>query len=114
MDNGASFFSLDPENVMQATEAAGFVPTGEFAQLNSYENRVFNIVLEPANAHENGKTGGLVNSREQIREQIIAKFYRPGRWLREAILEEHEFLFELKADQLAAVSPLILRNGESL
>jgi Ser/Thr protein kinase RdoA (MazF antagonist) len=95
MQNDSNFFSLNPETVMQATELAGFMPTGEFSQLNSYENRVFDIVLED-------------------KHRVIAKFYRPGRWTRSAILEEHEFLEELKDDQLAAISPLLLPSGSTL
>lgn len=93
--NSSNFFSLNPESVMQATEHAGFMPTGEFSQLNSYENRVFDIVLEN-------------------RERVIAKFYRPGRWTQAAILEEHEFLAALAEDQLAAISPLRLKDGSTL
>lgn len=91
----SSFFSLDPDSVMLASEMAGFDPTGEFYQLNSYENRVFDIVLE-------NKT------------RVIAKFYRPGRWSENAILEEHDFLSELKSNQIAAISPLILQNKKTL
>lgn len=79
-DSEISFYRLDPELVLSATEEAGFLPTGEFTQLNSYENRVFNIKLEKGSELE----------------RVIAKFYRPGRWNRDAILEEHEFLFDLK------------------
>jgi Ser/Thr protein kinase RdoA (MazF antagonist) len=91
----SNFFSLNPETVMQATEYAGFMPTGEFSQLNSYENRVFDILLE-----------------NKVR--VIAKFYRPGRWTRAAILEEHEFLAALADDHLAAISPLRLKGGSTL
>lgn len=73
------FYDLQPETVMDVTEDFGFQPTGEFLQLNSYENRVFKIKLED-------------------KSQIVAKFYRPGRWTREQILEEHEFLRELGAE----------------
>lgn len=95
MQKETHFFSLNPEAVMLATEAAGFAPTGEFSQLNSFENRVFDIVLES-------------------RERVIAKFYRPGRWTEAAILEEHQFLAELKEDQLAAISPLAVKGGSTL
>lgn len=90
-----SFFSLNPDSVMDATELAGFEPTGEFSQLNSYENRVFDIALE-----------------DQTR--VVAKFYRPGRWNRETILEEHEFLLDLVADDIPAVAPLKLKGDSTL
>lgn len=90
-----SFYQLDPEAVMSAAEDAGFEPTGEFTQLNSYENRVFDVSLED-------------------RSHVIAKFYRPGRWSRETILEEHEFLLDLQAEGIHAVAPLPQKNGVTL
>ncbi|HPI39822.1 MAG TPA: serine/threonine protein kinase [Pseudobdellovibrionaceae bacterium] len=88
-----SFYELTPDHVLEAVEHAGYHPTGQYLQLNSYENRVFDIWLEEDNQ---------VNSPSRI----IAKFYRPQRWSREAILEEHSFLQELKAAEIPAVAPL--------
>lgn len=85
--------------MLAATEEAGFRPTGEFTQLNSYENRVFDIRLEKG-------------SNEQ--DRVIAKFYRPGRWPQEALLEEHDFLFDLVKEGVPVVAPLKLRNDKSL
>lgn len=87
--------------MLAATEEAGFRPTGEFTQLNSYENRVFDIRLE--------STG---NPDEMAR--VIAKFYRPGRWTEEALNEEHEFLFDLEKEGVPVIAPLIQRNKKSL
>jgi Ser/Thr protein kinase RdoA (MazF antagonist) len=42
------------------------------------------------------------------------KFYRPGRWTREQILEEHRFLLELVEHEVAAVAPLRLPDGSTL
>lgn len=89
------FYNLDPDNVLKSTEAAGYEPTGEFTQLNSYENRVFDIRLE------NG-------------DSVIAKYYRPQRWSKESVLEEHEFLLDLKNEGIHAVAPLIQANGQTL
>jgi Ser/Thr protein kinase RdoA (MazF antagonist) len=94
----SSFFNLDPEMIMQAAESAGFQPTGEFSQLNSYENRVFDLRLESG----------------QSQERLIAKFYRPGRWSLEALKEEHEFLFDLQKEGLPVIAPLIGKNNSSL
>lgn len=80
-----------------ATEDAGFHPTGQFTQLNSYENRVFDIKVE-----------------EQDTKSLIAKFYRPGRWSKPCIQEEHDFLFELKAEGLTVAAPLILQKKSIL
>jgi Ser/Thr protein kinase RdoA (MazF antagonist) len=49
---------------------------GRLLQLNSYENRVFQVMLEDGRA-------------------VVAKFYRPGRWSDAQILEEHAFAREL-------------------
>ena len=89
------FYDLQPETVMDVTEEVGFQPTGEFLQLNSYENRVFKIKLED-------------------KSQIVAKFYRPGRWSREQILEEHQFLQELGAEGLDVNQPVVLKNKSTL
>ncbi len=101
MNKSSSFYNLDPEKVLLAAEQAGFSPTGEFTQLNSYENRVFDIKLEEA----------LKDAAQT--KNVIAKFYRPQRWSRAAIEEEHEFLISLKNEGIPAVAPL-LHNGSSI
>lgn len=100
-DLATSFYQLDPDLVLAATEEAGFTPTGEFTQLNSYENRVFDIRLENNSANPEGN-------------RVIAKFYRPGRWSEKALLEEHEFLFDLQREGVPVVAPLIQKNKRSL
>jgi len=94
-----SFYRLDPALVLAATEDAGFRPTGEFTQLNSYENRVFDIRLEKGTSEQ---------------ERVIAKFYRPGRWSQAALQEEHEFLFDLQKEGIPVIAPLIQKNNRSL
>lgn len=101
MNQTASFYNLSPEKVLQAAEAAGYLPTGEFTQLNSYENRVFDLKLEVA---PEGSTA----------KNVIAKFYRPQRWSKEALNEEHEFLLSLQGEGIHAVAPLIQPNGSTL
>lgn len=85
--------------VLSATEDAGFRPTGEFTQLNSYENRVFDIRLEKDSAPF---------------DRLIAKFYRPNRWSRAAIQEEHDFLFDLQREGVPVIAPVIQKNKQSL
>lgn len=87
-----SFFDLTPDHVFSALEQENMIPTGEYLQLNSYENRVFQITLESG-------------------ERVVTKFYRPERWAEAAILEEHEFLEDLKIEGFPVVSPLDLRSG---
>jgi Ser/Thr protein kinase RdoA (MazF antagonist) len=94
-NNPSNFFNLSPDKVLAAAEEAGFNPTGEFSQLNSYENRVFDIVCED-------------------KEHVIAKFYRPKRWSKEALLDEHEFLADLRDDGIPAIAPLTLKNLSTL
>jgi Ser/Thr protein kinase RdoA (MazF antagonist) len=89
------FFSLDPHLILKCTDQNGYMPTGEIHQLNSYENRVFEIKLE-----------------EQ--KSIIAKFFRPQRWSKETIEDEHQFCFDLIADGLSVGTPLKSKNGESV
>lgn len=83
---------------MAATEFAGFEPTGEFTQLNSYENRVFDIRLESST-----NVG-----------PVIAKFYRPGRWSQETILDEHRFLHDLHQEGIHVVAPMKLANDSTV
>lgn len=96
-----SFYQLEPETVMLATEDAGFFPTGEFQQLNSYENRVFDLKIEADR--------GLADS-----DRVIAKFYRPGRWSKKAILEEHAFLQELSEENFPVPVAYKLNNGSTV
>ncbi|NCN95107.1 MAG: serine/threonine protein kinase [Bdellovibrionales bacterium] len=84
-----SFFDLTPNEVFAAMEQEGLKPTGEYFQLNSYENRVFQVTLEDDS-------------------KVVAKFYRPGRWELPAIIEEHEFLEDLRLEGFPVVSPLVL------
>jgi Ser/Thr protein kinase RdoA (MazF antagonist) len=60
--------------------------TGSILALNSYENRVYQL----------GTDAGFV----------VVKFYRPGRWSDEAILEEHDFSLELTEHEIPVVPPL--------
>lgn len=82
-----AYQELQPGDIIDAAEAAGMQCDGRMLALNSYENRVYQVGLEG---------GG----------NIVAKFYRPGRWTDAAILEEHAFSIELAEDELPVVPPL--------
>lgn len=100
MQTGSSpnlFYQLTPDFVLNAVDASGFPTTGEYLQLNSYENRVYSLKVE-----------------EPKDTQIIAKFYRPGRWPEQAIREEHEFLKECLDAGVSVVAPLTQKNGDTL
>src|SRR5439155_24746619 len=43
-----------------------------------------------------------------------AKFYRPGRWSKEAILDEHRFLAELHDAEVPVVPPIARDDGATL
>ncbi|MGZ3770286.1 MAG: serine/threonine protein kinase [Bdellovibrio sp.] len=116
MDKSSSFYNLNPEKVLLAAEKAGFIPTGEFTQLNSYENRVFDIKLEEPYAPDLSNISGTSNTPEALNKNknLIAKFYRPYRWSKEAILDEHEFLISLKNEGIFAVAPLQSEDDKTL
>lgn len=98
------FFQLTPEKVLDAVEALGVRCTGRVLALNSLENRVYEVELDidlPADA---GRWDAY----------RVVKFYRPGRWSREQILEEHTFLNECAEAELPVVPPLTFPNGSTL
>jgi len=55
--------------------------------LNSYENRVYQVGIEDA-------------------KPLIAKFYRPGRWSDQQIIEEHDFSKRTGRPRIAGGGPL--------
>jgi len=88
------FNQLTPDFIAGAVESLGYRTDGRLLALNSYENRVYQVGVEDATP-------------------VIAKFYRPMRWSRAAITEEHEFARELKDAELPVVAPLAF-DGETL
>ena len=98
----SDFDRLQPQIILEAIEAAGYRTTGEYTQLNSYENRVFDLRLE-----EYSKAPTPI-------DRVIAKFYRPNHWSAEAIRDEHQFLADLQSEGIPAVAPLVLNNGSSV
>jgi Ser/Thr protein kinase RdoA (MazF antagonist) len=93
---GSNFFwELTPDRVLSAVEAGGFTPTGHCSPLTCLENRVYDVRLED-DSH------------------VVAKFYRPGRWTREAILDEHRFLSDLVAAEVPVCAPVRFADGATL
>lgn len=88
------YAGLDPASVIAAVESCGYHCSGHVFALNSFENRVYRVGLEDAPA-------------------LVAKFYRPGRWSDEAIVEELAFTRELGDAEIPVVAP-IERAGDSL
>lgn len=81
------FDALTPDFIVAAVESIGLLSDGRLLALNSYENRVYQVGIEEG-------------------APIIAKFYRPGRWQRAAIEEEHAFAQELATAEIPVVAPL--------
>jgi Ser/Thr protein kinase RdoA (MazF antagonist) len=94
LDPVLAYAELRPDDILSALENLGFSCDGHFLALNSYENRVYRVGLED-------------------QAPIVAKFYRPGRWSDEAILEEHRFTLELEAEDIPVIAPLSL-DGRTL
>lgn len=101
------FFELTPDRVLEAVEESGFRCTGLCIGLNSFENRVYEVELETDGAPPSKASERLANRR-------IVKFYRPGRWTREQILEEHLFIQDLNEAEIPAVAPLRFPDGATL
>ena len=95
------FYQLDPVSILKYIDDLGLRTTGRCLPLNSLENRVYEIEIDNPKA-------------QHVSENfVIAKFYRPGRWSKEQIKEEHQFLFDLVEAELPAIAPLTF-DGESL
>lgn len=86
---------LTPERVLDAVESVGIRTDARILALNSYENRVYQVGVEDG-------------------PPVIVKFYRPQRWTREQILEEHAFATELADLEIPVVPPLPLDGKETL
>ncbi len=95
------FAKLTPDFVLDALFSLGIVGDGRLMTLNSYENRVYLVHLEPG------------TSLADEHPAVVLKFYRPSRWSTVQIEEEHAFALELMADEVPVVGPLLL-NGHTL
>lgn len=80
---------LDHDNILHAVEGTlGEKLSNLLRTRNSYINRVYEL------------------EKHETRERFIVKFYRPGRWTREMILEEHGFLKELYEKEIPVIPPV--------
>ena len=95
-ETGDDFQQLGPDRVLDLVEKAlGVRCNNLFRTLNSYINRVFEV-----------------ETVEKVR--MVVKFYRPGRWSKEAVRDEHRFLLDLLAQEIPVVAPLVFSNGETI
>tara|TARA_Y100000782_G_scaffold41136_1_gene46076 strand:- start:507485 stop:508603 length:1119 start_codon:yes stop_codon:yes gene_type:complete len=92
------YANLSPELVLDATEALTGRATGGIFAMNSYENRVYDVALEEGN---------------ELGKSVVAKFYRPHRWSKETIQEEHNFTLEMQSFEVPVVAPYVF-EGKTL
>ncbi len=91
-----NFENLTPDCILEAVESVmGLQLTGLTAPLPSYINRVYEL----QSIHD---------------ERLIAKFYRPGRWQRSALQDEHDFVLDCAHEEIPVVAPLILSDGGTI
>lgn len=92
----ASFSALTPDRVLDAVEATLQQRcSGVIRPLPSYINRVYDVALESG-------------------EHIVAKFYRPGRWSRAALHDEHAFVRACAEAEIPVIAPLVFPDGTTL
>lgn len=89
------FLKLTPDVVLAAVEAGGLSVNPVCYPLNAYENRVYEVELAD-------------------HSRVIAKFYRPGRWSEEQILDEHRYVAELAAEEVEVCTFMELPGGGTL
>ncbi len=90
------FDSLTPDVILRVVEQAIGRPfTPLLRPLASYINRVYEL-------------------RDADGGELIVKFYRPGRWSREALADEHRFVLDCAEAQVPVVAPLPLTGGGTL
>ncbi|MES2308529.1 MAG: serine/threonine protein kinase [Verrucomicrobiota bacterium] len=97
------FFELTPDRILDAVEMIGVRCTGRCLTLNSMENRVFEVEIETDQP--------VASPSEKSR---IIKFYRPGRWSREQIQEEHQFLSDLREADIPSIAPIADASGNTI
>lgn len=89
------FYDLTPDRIYDAFAQAGLELTPSLRWLNSMENRVVGV-------------------EDLEGERWVGKFYRPGRWTRAALEEEHDFMLELFEGDLPVRPPLELEDGSTI
>ncbi|MDO6764254.1 serine/threonine protein kinase [Agarivorans sp. 1_MG-2023] len=88
------FAELHPDLILDAIESQGIFPSSGLLALNSYENRVYQFKAE-----------------DDLR--YVVKFYRPERWSKAQIIEEHQFSLSMAEVDVPIVAPLVV-NGRTL
>lgn len=86
-----AFHSLSPDLIINGLESVGLRIDSGLTALNSYENRAYQF-------------------SDEDRKRYVVKFYRPHRWNKAQILEEHRFIEQLVTSEIPAVAPLTINN----
>ncbi|MBI0059767.1 serine/threonine protein kinase [Gilliamella sp. M0320] len=93
MNNSAfSFQTLTPELILDSLAAIGIYVDSGLTALNSYENRVYQF-------------------SDENRTRYVVKYYRPHRWNRSQIIEEHQFTQQLSQADISVIAPLVINNS---
>ncbi|MDD4973972.1 MAG: serine/threonine protein kinase [Bacteriovorax sp.] len=87
------FYELNPDLVLETLDHLGFKTTGRVMTMNSMENRVYEVEIESDSD----------NPSDHFK---IIKFYRPGRWTKIQIQEEHDFLADLVEYEVPVIAPI--------
>ena len=96
MNYSSDFSLLSPQMALNAVESAfGLKLTGTLMPYVSYVNRVYGIT-------------------DQDRNEYVVKFYRPNRWNRQAIEEEHLLLLDCYKSEVPVVTPISNSEGITL
>ncbi len=92
----SGFEGLTPEIFIDAVEdALDIRMTGLAVPLNSYINRVYEMQAMDGT-------------------RFVAKFYRPGRWSKEALMDEHDFVLDCQDAEIPVIAPVILNNEKTI
>lgn len=92
----ADFEHLVPDTMLGIVEEAlGKRLSGVAIPLPSYINRVYEVAAMDG-------------------ERYVAKFYRPGRWTRDALEDEHRFVADCAADEIPVIAPLDIEGKGTL
>ncbi len=90
------FSHLTPDTVLHLVEQSlGRRCSNLCRPLTSYINRVYDVEMDD-------------------RTWVIVKFYRPGRWSRDALQDEQDFLFELSQQEIPVIAPMRCADGQFL
>ena len=96
MSKPLNFENLSPEIILESVEEAlDCQLTGLAHPHTSYINRVYEL-------------------QTMAGERLIAKFYRPGRWTKAALEEEHDFVLACDAADIPVIAPIPLKNNHTL